>query len=98
MEKHFFTSPTQTLLMNSYNLPILGYQGKAPHYARPSYHGKHTLMQVQATQGRATMPTLMQATMNSIPEMLIQATMKSILAMLTQANLRRVWFLNPKLL
>ncbi|KAG5586494.1 hypothetical protein H5410_046928 [Solanum commersonii] len=35
------------------------------------------------------MPILMQATMNSTPQMLIQATMKNILAMLTQANLRR---------
>ncbi|KAG5594574.1 hypothetical protein H5410_035806 [Solanum commersonii] len=38
--------------MNSYDLPIQGYQGKAPHYARPSYHGGHPLMQVQATQRR----------------------------------------------
>ncbi|KAG5577027.1 hypothetical protein H5410_057161 [Solanum commersonii] len=45
----------------------------------------------------AIMPTLMQATMKSIPQMLIQATMKSILPMLIQANLRRVTFFNPKL-
>ncbi|KAG5629711.1 hypothetical protein H5410_001428 [Solanum commersonii] len=38
--------------MNSYDLPIQSYQGKEPYYARPSYHGKHTLMQLQATQGR----------------------------------------------
>ncbi|KAG5585731.1 hypothetical protein H5410_046165 [Solanum commersonii] len=38
--------------MNVYDLPIQGYQGKEPHYARPSYHGRHTLMQVQATRGR----------------------------------------------
>ncbi|KAG5611395.1 hypothetical protein H5410_022676 [Solanum commersonii] len=31
--------------MNGYDLPIQGYQGKTPHYDRPSYHGKHTLMQ-----------------------------------------------------
>ncbi|KAG5599749.1 hypothetical protein H5410_031119 [Solanum commersonii] len=37
--------------MNGYNLPNQGYQGKAPYYARPGYHGNHTLMQVQATQG-----------------------------------------------
>ncbi|KAG5605966.1 hypothetical protein H5410_027458 [Solanum commersonii] len=42
----------KSLLMNGYDLPIQGYQGKTPHYARPSYHGKHHLMQVQATQGR----------------------------------------------
>ncbi|KAG5632617.1 hypothetical protein H5410_004334, partial [Solanum commersonii] len=39
-------------LVNGYDLPIQGYQGKKPYYARPSYHGKHHLMQVQATQGR----------------------------------------------
>jgi len=38
--------------MNGYDLPIQGYQGKAPLYARPSYHGKHLIMQVQAFQGR----------------------------------------------
>ncbi|KAG5571484.1 hypothetical protein H5410_061250 [Solanum commersonii] len=38
--------------MNDYYLPIQGFQEKAPYYARPSYYGKHTLMQVQATQGR----------------------------------------------
>ncbi|KAG5576706.1 hypothetical protein H5410_056840 [Solanum commersonii] len=38
--------------MNGYNLPIQGYQGKPPHHARPSYHGRNTLMQVQDIQGR----------------------------------------------
>ncbi|KAG5615041.1 hypothetical protein H5410_014865 [Solanum commersonii] len=39
--------------MNGSYLPIQGYQGKSHYYARPSYHGRHTLMQVQATQGSA---------------------------------------------
>ncbi|KAG5590956.1 hypothetical protein H5410_041470 [Solanum commersonii] len=41
--------------MNGYYSPIQGYQEKAPHYAKPSYHGRHPLMQVQATQGRLSM-------------------------------------------
>ncbi|KAG5605179.1 hypothetical protein H5410_026671 [Solanum commersonii] len=44
--------------MNGYNLLIQGYQGKASYYSRPSYHGKHTLMQVQATQGRVLLLNL----------------------------------------
>ena len=36
--------------MNAYDLPIKGHQGKLPYYARPSYNGKKTLMQVKATQ------------------------------------------------
>ncbi|KAG5580397.1 hypothetical protein H5410_051024 [Solanum commersonii] len=27
--------------MDGYDLPIQGYQGKVPHYARPRYNGKH---------------------------------------------------------
>ncbi|KAG5591472.1 hypothetical protein H5410_041986 [Solanum commersonii] len=38
--------------MNGYDLPFQGYQGKSPYYARPSYHEKHPLMHVQATQER----------------------------------------------
>lgn len=38
--------------MNGHDLPIQGYQGKAPYNARPSYHGKNLTMQIQANQGR----------------------------------------------
>ncbi|KAG5619896.1 hypothetical protein H5410_005114 [Solanum commersonii] len=38
--------------MKDNDSPIQGYKGKEPHYARPSYDGKHLSMQVQATQGR----------------------------------------------
>ncbi|KAG5629798.1 hypothetical protein H5410_001515 [Solanum commersonii] len=39
-------------LMIGYDLSIQCYQGKAPYHDRPSYHGKHPIMQVQAIQGR----------------------------------------------
>ncbi|KAG5610194.1 hypothetical protein H5410_021475 [Solanum commersonii] len=42
----------KSLHMNGYDLPIQSYQGKTPHHSKPRYHGKHPLLQVQATQGR----------------------------------------------
>ncbi|KAG5580455.1 hypothetical protein H5410_051082 [Solanum commersonii] len=38
--------------MNGYDLPIQGYQGKAPYISRPSYHGKHLTMKIKANEGR----------------------------------------------
>ncbi|KAG5590954.1 hypothetical protein H5410_041468, partial [Solanum commersonii] len=42
----------KSLPVNGYYSPIQGYRGKTRHHAKPSYHGRHSPMQVQATQGR----------------------------------------------